>query len=261
MGYIFKVDHGYDEAVLRVIQQFPFDHAVVKTQKSKYSETKQSYNVLSGYEIAAEISTRYVFMIEEDILIATDFFEWHIAIQKKEPQIFCSLSTRNHNRRDIPEGYLDSYYLSTDDYCSLGVCFHRNVLKNYVLPHANHSYYTAPITYCKRNFPESKFGLGFSEQDGMIRRIQEVQGRKMPTAYPHFPRSYHCGFYGKNRKQKFFVKNLASRIEAIGNIIYDEKKMAEHALNEYFIFDSKPENLDIKPIAKFAKYEPAQQNA
>ena len=38
-----------------------------------YKRTKQSANLLGGYLMAAAATRRYVFMVEEDVMVARDF--------------------------------------------------------------------------------------------------------------------------------------------------------------------------------------------
>jgi hypothetical protein len=213
---IFRPDHGHDPAILEVISEFAArlaDSEVDVPPRCPYRRTKQSANVLTGYLLAAARARAYVFMIEEDIIVARDFFRWHYAVQAAEPELFCSLSTRNTNRVVPANDDPRLYYRTTLDYCSLGVCFERSVITQLIAPHVRREYFQDPSAYCARHFPSSQVGAGYVEQDGLIRRVQEAQGERRPIAYPYRPRAYHAGFIGYHRAGRL-EGSLRERIRA-----------------------------------------------
>ena len=243
MHYIFRLDHGFDPECLRVIEGWPHSHEVAQTRRTPYQIGKQSYSLLTGYEIAASKSDGLVFMIEEDVMISRDFFRWHLAAQEAVPEAFCSIAVANPNRRmqdahDRPE----AYYLGTGDYCSLGVCFRKEVLQKHVLPAANTTYFVNPIDYVARNFKGSPIGHAYAEQDGLIRRLQMRQGASMPIVWPWMARAYHAGYYGKNRGAGPRGP-LAERIATLTSIIYSDEAMRTFAKHPEWYEDSRPINL------------------
>ena len=246
---IFRPDHGHDPAILEVISEFAArlaDSEVDVPPRCPYRRTKQSANVLTGYLLAAARARAYVFMIEEDIIVARDFFRWHYAVQAAEQELFCSLSTRNTNRvvpaNDAPR----LYYRTTLDYCSLGVCFERSVITQLIAPHVRREYFQDPSAYCARHFPSSQVGAGYVEQDGLIRRVQEAQGEQRPIAYPDRPRAYHAGFIGYHRAGRL-EGSLRERIRQVGSIIYNSESMRQAIANPEHIADSIPIPLDTPP--------------
>lgn len=243
--YIFRFDHGYSAELHEVVRGFPLSHEIAVTARSSYGIGKQSFSLLSGYKYAAGKSGGKVFMIEEDVFIASDFFAWHYAVHNEHPDLFCSIAVANPNRV-VPTGAHDEYYLTTDDYCSLGVCFDRDVLMGHVERHAQPGYYVQPSTYSRRHFPQAPFDPTHCEQDGLIRRIQWQQGMKMPIAYPCAAKAYHAGYYGANRADPP-SGTLAQRIEHVSRVCYSEDAMRTFALHPAYFEDSRPINLKAEP--------------
>lgn len=248
--YVFRVDSGNSEEVLDVIKGFPFEKEVLMTPSSnayRFSAMKQSFSVLSGYELAMKRAARYVFLIEEDIFIAQDFFEWHYGIHANHrDRLFCSIAVANHNREMVATGAQHEYYLTTDDYCSWGVCWDKEVLYKYVLPWATDAYYRKPGPFLAERFAEFPLGSRFTEQDGLIRRLQWSHGIASPIAYPYQARAYHAGIYGYNRG-KSPTGTLSDRIAWVSRMAYSEEGMRTFAEDPAFCDDSKPINLNATP--------------
>lgn len=245
---VFKPDTAHSAEIYKVVDLFK-DHLPSYEFKaatpSKNKATKQSQNVLEGYIYAASLTDGLVFMVEEDVMVGEDFFRYHRALHDQQPDLFCSLSTRNHNRAVTTEDDPAAYYLSTGDYCSLGVCFKASVIREHIAPHVNSSYLADPIGYCEATFPNSEIGRSMVEQDGLIRRIQMSIG--LPTAYPHAPRAYHAGYYGYNRDRNTFGGSLQAKIDRVGEIIYDREAMRKAVSRPEYFRDSEPVPLKLSP--------------
>jgi hypothetical protein len=242
---VFRPDSGFDPDNLAVIQ----DHAarlpsyeIQAATRCPYRRTKLSANILFGYMQAAARARRYVYLVEEDIMVGRDFFRWHAAVHEQRPGLFCSIAVRNHNRQvDAPDDP-DIFYLTGGDYCSWGVCFDRNVLRQRVAPHVNIDYLSHPKRYLRRHFAASSVSLGFVEQASLLRRIQEAG--EMPIAYPATPRAFHAGFYGRNRPG-CMTGQLHERVQRLDAMIYDSDAMRGAALSERYAADSEPVRLDV----------------
>jgi hypothetical protein len=260
---IFRPDHGHDPAIHQIIAEFAARLASCEVDvppRCPYRRSKQSSNVLSGYLLAASKARQYVFMIEEDIIIARDFFRWHYAVQELEPTLFCSLSTLNTNRVVPSSDDPQVYYRTTFDYCSLGVCFARPIITQLIAPHVRRAYFEDPKGYCVSQFPSSQLGAGYTEQDGLIRRIQEAQGERVPIAYPYRPRAFHAGFIGYHRAGRL-RGTLSERIQQVGNIIYNSDTMRQAIDNPEHVADSVPITLDTPPWQKLWHLPLPQQPA
>ncbi|HEX4049795.1 MAG TPA: hypothetical protein VHY19_02815 [Steroidobacteraceae bacterium] len=245
---LFRADTGYDRAIHEVIAEFASHFASYQVDEPvpcPYKRSKQSANVLGGYLLAAQLSRRYVFMVEEDIMVARDFLRWHYAVQAAQPRLFCSIATRNTNRNVPDNAEPEIYYLTSADYCSLGVCFERSVIGTLIAPHVTRAYFADPRSYCERTFPGSRLATGF-EQDGLIRRIQESEGDRRPIAYAYRPRGFHAGFFGYHRPGSV-PGDLTQRIGQVGEVIYNVEAMRAAANRPEAFYDSVPVPLETPP--------------
>lgn len=241
---LFHVDFKHDKYIHNIVNRYPYNKEVIINERHGWN--KLPVNILRGYKKAVERTDEYVFMIEEDVMVGTDFFNWHIKIHEKEKNIFCSIASRNNNLdRDLQLDHsFAKYYLSHNTYQSLGVCFKKGVLNDFVLPHANKEYFINNEQYCLSHFPDSQFKRQWTEQAGLIRRIQEKN--RMPIAYPFIPRAFHAGFYGKNRTGQI-KGNILKKINQLGQIIFDNGAMKANSMHERYYDDSKPIELN-QPI-------------
>jgi hypothetical protein len=172
-----------------------------------------SYNVLEAYRAAYQTDARYVYLIEEDVLVTEDFFRWHETVQG-QGDYFCSIGyrcIRNPRVRhvDDPGGYLEC----RNDYASIGVCWGRTNLAA-VVQHAAADYYGDLVGYVQARLPNDQLPWSAVEQDGLIHRLAIADGR--PTAWASLPRAYHIGVWGYHRPAGFrFPGNLQERVNAM----------------------------------------------
>lgn len=244
LHYIFWFDQGHTPELHDVVRGFPFSHEVSGPPRSKWRDSKQSFSLLTGYRYAASKAKQFVFMVEEDVMVRTDFFRYHYAVHDQLPGLFCSIAVANPNRRMTDEGPEDAFYVSSGDYCSLGVCYRAAVLQVTVEPHAVTNYLLNMVDYCARHFPGSPFGYSYAEQDGLIRRIQWSLGRRgmYPIAWPWKPRAYHAGLYGKNRGPGP-AGSFSKRLQYVTDVIYSDEAMRTFARHPEWYEDSRPINL------------------
>lgn len=228
--YLFQVDFGHDPEVLQVIESFPLQKEVRITEEHTY-RNKQSYSLFRGYQNSLILDPEKIYLIEDDIFIANDFFHWH---QKNIGSNFASIATRNHNKKGFrPTNNLSRIYTQSE-YQSLGVCFHRSSVEHF-LKYFTEEFFTDPETYIKKAFPRNRIPVMYCEQDGLIRRV--IQDQKLQVVYPHVPRAFHAGFYGKSRGEKP-IGTLEERINQVKLTAFDPEIMKG---------DSKPELL-VNPI-------------
>jgi len=246
---VFRPDSGHSTETLEVIEHFAPELRSWEIQHPPvcpFRRAKQSANLLLGYLLAASRARRFVFLLEEDVMISRDFFRWHRAVHAAADPLFCSIAVRHPDHIPPAPDDAEGFYLNYGDFCSYGVCFDRSVLRQELLPHINLNYLKRPKRYVARHFPRSRVGLGFVEQDGLIRRIQELSSR--PIAYPCVPRAFDAGFYGYNRPGGL-PGSLASRVEQLRNIIYQPARLRE-AASEEFTRQCVPFDLDGLPWAR-----------
>jgi hypothetical protein len=248
----FRPDTGFLPENLEVIRGFADRLAsfeIKLPEPCPFRRTKPSANLLLGCLHAGAITKRYVFLLEEDIMVARDFLTWHRAVQAAAGPLFCSIAVKNPNRKltlpDAPGGY----YLSSGDYCSNGVCFDKHVLRSMIAPHVNMSYLRRPKKYLRRHFPASTVGLGFVEQDGLARRIQEQS--TSPIAWPCVPRAFHSGFFGARGGWQNFIRpggmgeSIEDRVQLLADTIYSPDAMRNAVQSPEYIDSCLPCNLEL----------------
>jgi hypothetical protein len=246
--YVINLDKGYRRQNIEVVQNFRkhFNSIETRTIKGNVNGTaKQSYALLNGYRYAQAKSSGLVYMLEEDIMVSNQFFRWHKAVHQAEPNIYCSIATRNNNTRFPQVNDPRQYYLFKGDYQSLGVCFKKDML-NLVLAHANNDYWQNPFHYCKRHWPTSPIANQFVEQDGLHRRI--VIEKNLDVAFSLHGFAFHAGYYGYHRVVRE-TGNLEQKIAKIRATAFDPQTLRAkiqangHPLAYYY--DSEPINLNI----------------
>jgi hypothetical protein len=229
---LFRPDTGFSPDNLDVIRSFSDRLSSFEIQPADpcpFRRTKPSANFLLGMLHAAATTRRLVFLVEEDIMVARDFFRWHRAVHAAADPLFCSIPVKNPNRVLSLSDDPAAYYLSSGDSCSNGMCFDKQVLQSLVAPHVNMAYLRAPKKYIRRNFPASTIGLGYVEQDGLIRRIQERS--PLPIAWPCVPRAFHSGFFGARGGWHNFThpagagQSIEQRVQLLTDTIYDADAM------------------------------------
>lgn len=202
-----------------------------------------SFNLLEAYKRAYHEDWDHVYLIEDDILISTDFFIWHEGVQKDH----CFFATiAGQTGRNSPADDLSHRFFISRQYASLGVCWKRQNL-SWVDQHAVPSYYQNSTLHIVQHFKNSSLGLKMMEQDGLIQRIAEQEFQTF--AYSTQCRAFHIGAWGYHRgigAANMFTGTLAERIEKVRAAVSDPtwfQKVADF-------------QTDLQPFPK-AKSEPA----
>jgi len=199
-------------------------------QVPEHNFNGNSFNVLESYKRAYnEPDVRYIYLIEDDVLVTPDFFKWHEAIAESEPDAMCSIAyrcSRNHEARtDVSEP--GAYFTSSRDYASIGVRWSRAFLEPLLL-HARLPYYSNQEEYVRTTFPGNRFAGDFSEQDGLIMRVMWEQ--KWFTTWPYVPRCYHMGWYGYHRPNgKRPDGFLEHKVDGLRNTISNAERLKQVA--------------------------------
>lgn len=221
--YFFVLDYGYDLGLKIVIDDFlkqhPVNRLIYYTPQITSTEGKQSYSLLNGYEQAANMNPELIVMVEEDVFVHHRFLSWHE--QANTPDVFCAIASKNHHLINPPT----EDYLTTGHYQSIGVSFRPEIIRQYIAPHIAKGYCSSPRYYCKKHFPQSTIPIVFSEQDGLISRIQS--STTLPIKFSGTPLCYHAGYYGKNIKGKPPHGTLAQKIQFIRENCTDYDRMAQ----------------------------------
>lgn len=148
-----------------------------------------SYNVLNALQTASGSAYRYVYLIEDDVLVTPDFFRWNEAVQEAfKPWASCagrlnrSLNFHMNGPEAIDENIKDvnACHVSMKAYNSWATCFSKEAMR--VIASAASGY--------------EHFRPGF-EQDIMIQ--EHIRRAQCKTIWPYVPRAYHMGWYSYHR--------------------------------------------------------------
>jgi hypothetical protein len=167
-------------------------------------------NFLEMYREVLKTRFRYVYTVEDDVIVAPDFFRWHEAVQARG-DYFCSVAwhcIRNKavDKTNDPTAYIESGV----DFSSIGVCWKRENLA-IVAEHATDAYYRDQPGYLHARFPTAPEELAlFSEQAGLIMRIL-LSNPTLKVAWAGLPRSAHTGVSGYHRLSG---KTLSGSVES-----------------------------------------------
>lgn len=245
--YLFCLDYGYNPDVIKVINKYPLMAAAMKVPDNHLKEGKQSYNVINGLIIAAEVSDDKVYYIEDDCLIARDFFTFTGGVVDKE-DVYCCIASLSDRPTIKAVNDENCYYVkeNDNDYRGIGVCFSTDKIKRFLQPHHDMRYYRNIKGYCLRYFPDSVLKGQWTEQDGLQRRI--IEKNKLKVAFSSVPRCFHAGFYGYHRTVKISYDKLPheDKVKFIYDHVFDLEKVKSISNNTDWISDSIPVNLNTK---------------
>jgi hypothetical protein len=176
------VDHTTDERLAEVdfVRDNYFPEATIFHAQPHQEVPSGMWNILhslrQGYVSAAD----RIFLIEEDILVGKDFFNWHNRAQKSGAY----LATCGRRMKYLPD---------YNQYTNPGSCFSRDMLAQ-VVEHINPDLFAD-----RRKYMDQSFGTmnEISDlDDGLIRRIAKFNGLKV--LYPEIPQCAHIGFRAYN---------------------------------------------------------------
>ncbi len=230
--YLFAGDNGASTKNMEIIHPFPVRKRVT-IQPVKHPGN--SYNILTSYQNALEITASYdmrvpIYLIEEDIFVAPDFFDFHERVNSECNSFFVS-GCANQNEGEQVE-YLKWLFMDKDiaiyrhaSYQSLGVSFYPETLRQ-IAAHATPEYFNDMSGYCQHNFFKNILPKQNCEQDGLIHRI--LLETDSFGIYPVVPRAYHAGYYGYHREGQTVdkTKPLQEQIEQLLQMTADEMNNA-----------------------------------
>ena len=243
--YLFCLDYGYNPELIKIINKYPITAALLKVPNNHLKDGKQSHNVINGLVTAAGHSDDKVYYIEDDCLIAKDFFTFTGGVIEKE-DVYCCIASMSDRQTIEPVNDENCYYIkeNDNDYRGIGVCFSTAKINEYLKPHDDRRYYRNIKGYCLRYFPDSELKGQWTEQDGLQRRI--IEKNKLRVAFRSVPRCFHAGFYGYHRSVKVAYDMLSheDKVRFIYDHVFDLEKVREISNNNEWIHDSIPVNLN-----------------
>ena len=124
-------------------------------QRKPHGWNGNSYNTMEAYKEAYGTEARYVYLVEEDVLVTRDFFTWHEAVQDAEPDTLCSIAYRCSRNREARTDIVDpaAYFTTARDYASIGVCWRREIVSSGLQRTANPSTTLRLLTTSYRSSP------------------------------------------------------------------------------------------------------------
>jgi hypothetical protein len=165
--------------------------------KSRPDVLSGSWNILNAIKDGARWAEN-VYLVEEDVLVYPEFFEWHEA-----------------QTTDASCGRFDRYTRNRVNlYTNPGSCLRRRLL-DALLPHINDEYFTDQQKYCEK-YLGSEYGY---LDDGLIRRIIDKHNFTVSLAIPAV--CAHIGFRLYNRASPYLNpgKTLEEKIKGLDGVL------------------------------------------
>lgn len=193
LRYLFSIDRDADPEVNEVIASFRF-LSNSSTVRRNHKYPGNSFNILEALKSVAGPShpNDLIYIIEDDIFVSTDFFDFHEDAHKLDEPFFVS-ACRGPRKLvyniDAPAVYRNA------EYRSHGVSFRAFRLAD-IVEHATRDYYKDMIGYCSKQLNDQGVKLSNVEQDGIIHRVVRRLGSW--GIYPVKPRAFHAGVAGYN---------------------------------------------------------------
>lgn len=202
-----------------------------KIVRRRQSFRGNSYNLMTAYKEVVNSGADLIHLVEEDVLVADDYFDYHRQVWELAPGAFSVCACRNQfwPLDAGPPREEDAVYYQTC-YQSIGVSFTPDKLAH-VVQHAVGAFFINPTAYIRRKFPDSALKDNYLEQDGLIYRIIE-QG-KCVTAFPCVPRAYHVGFTGYNRSGNSLPGTTEQQAKRILTMSADELNRQATSYQDY----------------------------
>jgi hypothetical protein len=169
-----------------------------------------SANTMNAYLWAYNAGYDFTYLIEEDVFVHKDFFEWHRDMHATTRlNIFASMAWIFNRNAPIADDVMFQPW-----YYSIGVCFSRKKLE-LLVPHATPLYYSDMPGYVASHFKKSPLNdplnISHFEQDGLIQRILDVD--RTQTVTPGIAKCSHMGFvrsYGSLDVESEYKRILGS---------------------------------------------------
>jgi hypothetical protein len=234
--YLICLDRGHSREVATVAEEFTrrlAGRAQIRRRAHRYRGN--SYNVLMGYREGVTLGPDLVHLVEDDVFVAGDYFEFHRRAHQLTHDTFAVSACRNQQfppEMNPPEE--DDVVYAHVSYQSLGVSFRVGPLAQ-VVQHAQAGYFERPVVYCRRHWPNSAINPNNAEQDGLIHRLIEAAGWR--TVYPFSPRAYHAGFVGYHRKGAALAGTVEQRAATLLRMSSAELNAAAHSYPDHVAVD------------------------
>lgn len=224
MFAIDKYGHHGQERLIAIVDDFCIEHSEITTIRKEKQSVGLTRNILGGYQHCFPMSKDFVIIIEDDIRISADFFEY---IE------YCYKNLVNENTLAIT-GYCSKVRGNVEEvfqmghFYSLGTAVLKNKFEKYVLPHCTFEYFYNRNKYMVDKFPDimvDRHNIAtHNEQAGLHRRI--LKHNKFHLIAPFVPRVQHFGCLGGNRKSSIDTASFDVQVKALYDAMDDPAKLA-----------------------------------
>jgi hypothetical protein len=184
-----------------------------------------SKNLLDGLKAAYDSGAQRIFLVEDDIIVAPDIFEWHEEIlDTVDPFVSCATALNKSAHFQINGQFAmrescknpDAYLEAIGPYSSHAAAFKRKNLGRLV-------------EYLIETAKLLSWASG-DEQD--IRTQQYLRQIKKTSAWPYVPRAYNVGVYSYHiNTGRKLSGTLEEKAQALDQIIHDPEKLREISAN------------------------------
>ena len=221
---IDKYGHPGQEQLLEIVNAFCVNHLGIASIISEKQSVGLTRNILGGYQHCFPMSEDFVIIIEDDIRISADFFEYieHCFENFVDENTLAITGYCSKVRGTVEEVFQMGHYYS------LGSAVIKDKFEKYVLPHCTFDYYFNRNKYMVDTFPDimvDRHGVAtHNEQAGLHQRILKHNGFHMIA--PHVPRVQHFGCLGGNRRSKIDNASFEIQVAALKDAMDDPKKLA-----------------------------------
>lgn len=197
------LDFSSEERVREVeyVRDTYFPEALIFHAKPHIEVPSGMWNILNSLKQGYQTGAEYVYLVEEDVLVRPDFFDWHRSENHGE-----IISTCGRRMRHLPE---------YSQYTNPGSCFRRDKL-GLIVPHINDEMFSDRRKYFDKHFgPMDEIS---DLDDGLIRRIAKYYG--LPVKYPDTPKCSHIGFRAYNHYMNWTnTGTIEQRIQGLRKIL------------------------------------------
>lgn len=145
------------------------------------------WNILNALKSGYDTGADRVFLIEEDVMVYPNYFDWHIGAQ------YADLRTVTCGR------FIKRY--GADYYTNPGSCWPSHILES-VIPHINDDFFRDRRGYMDRVFGQWEEASDLD--DGLMRRVIRSIGARI--TFPDEPVAVHQGYhqYGRSDMNRTF---------------------------------------------------------
>jgi hypothetical protein len=233
------------EAAFRPEARTDFKTSFRYIGRSGHSTYGNSYNVLSALcEASLQPDVDLVYLIEDDVLITKDFFQWNELVHKKfSPWASCAgpITGSLNFAMNGPEAFTSNgdvhavHQSNSGAYLSWATCFSKSAMREFAT--WNPAYNT--------------FGPG-QEQDILIQRM--LTRERLMMIFPYVPRAYHMGWYSYHLPGGLKpTGTLLERMQCIRSASTNSQRIRELAGYDWPVFQEHKATSELYVKSRFPK--------